>query len=101
MARLVARNYPWDTSAMEVQRGQAVVVRTFGDVPCLRRFWSLDGRIALVVEDEWYEALSRGDLTHAVGVPVADVFHYDPSRRLDFVVGRPFGDWASLQRVSP
>jgi hypothetical protein len=82
---------------MDDLRGQAVVVRTFGEFPVVRRLWGIEDGLALVVEDQWFQAVSAGDLTWAVAVPLSDVFRYDP--RVLMEPGKPYYGWDALARL--
>jgi hypothetical protein len=76
-------------------RGKRVLVRTYGDYPCIRRLWDIEGRVAYVVEDERFEDVAGGDEAWKVGVPLADLFEYDPKMRI--IEGRPYDGWSTLR----
>jgi hypothetical protein len=79
---------------METQRGDQVLVRTFGGFPRVRRLWAVSPPACIVVEDEWLPLLQEGDETWAVAVPIEDVFRYDPGTPVD--PDRPFPAWEQL-----
>lgn len=84
---------------MDTQRGEQVVVRTFGGYPRVRRFWAIDPPACLVVEDEWLRLIEEGDETWAVGFPLEDVFRYDPALNMD--PNRPYASWEMLTPLAP
>jgi hypothetical protein len=83
---------------MEIQRGEQVLIRTFGGYPRVRRLWAVAPPACLVVEDAWLPLVEQGDESWTVGVPIEDVFRYDPTVSVDTT--RPYPGWDKLSSLA-
>ncbi len=81
-------------------RGEQVLVRTFGGYPRLRKLWEIDGPVCVVAEDAAFERLKRGDASGAVGIPSEDVFELRPELRPRLDPSAPFLEWDTLRPVN-
>ena len=86
------------TQIMTVRRGDQVLVRTHGGYPRVRRIWEIVDGVCVVVEDQWFEALERGELSYAVSFPLEDVFKYAPGMQIN--PRAPFSEWGLLERAA-
>lgn len=61
-------------------RGDIVIIRTYGDIPLIRRVWDEDGNdIIYITNDEQFQLLIDGkEALEPIGFPRRDVFKYDP-----------------------
>jgi hypothetical protein len=63
-------------------KGKYVFVRTCGDILLKRMVWEVVGGVVVVVSDDGFRRLERGDKSFIPpGFRTADVFLFDPSIR--------------------
>ncbi len=79
-----------------LNRGDEVLVRTFGDYPRVRRLWDATAVGCVVAEDDGFARLNAGDWSGAVGVPAEDVFELPPARAA-IDEQQPFTGWDELR----
>lgn len=59
-------------------RGDLVIVRTYGDIPKVRRVWDVSTKAVFACTEERYERLIQdNEDVPATAFPIADVFCYD------------------------
>lgn len=60
-------------------RGDLVIVRTFGDIPLIRRLWKEDENTIYITNNEQYQILINGKIgLEPIGFPKKDVFKFSP-----------------------
>lgn len=79
-------------------RGSLVIVRTYGDVPVVRRVWERRSNKVYISEESQFQRLMAGqDALVPIGFPCEDVFEYDPKMSADLAQGRV--EWNKLKRL--
>ena len=81
-------------------RGDRVLVRTFGGYPCVRRLWDATRYACIVAEDAAFERMLAGDVSAGVGVPSEDVFEL-PTDLTTLDAQQPFTGWDGLRPFRP
>jgi hypothetical protein len=80
-------------------RGNIVIIRTYGDVPLVRRVWDEDDSAIYITNDEQFQLLTQGkEALQPVGFPREDVFQYNPDLAavMDQLVKSGKWDWNKL-----
>lgn len=79
-----------------MNRGDRVLVRTYGGYPCVRRLWDATRYACIVAEEAAYERMLAGDVSGGVGVPAEDVFEL-PGDLAALDLHQPFTGWDGLR----
>ena len=59
-------------------RGEMVIIRAYGGVPLVRRFWEANDRVIYITNDEQLRLLMNGEkAVSPIGFPKKDVFKFD------------------------
>lgn len=80
-------------------RGDFVIVRTFGNIPLIRRLWDESDYCVYITNDEQFQLLTNGkEALQPIGFPREDVFQYDPeiASSMDQLVKSGKWDWNKL-----
>jgi len=80
-------------------RGNIVIIRTYGDVPLVRRVWDEDDSTIYITNDEQFQLLNEGkEALEPIGFPREDVFKYTPdlAAAMDQLVKSGKWDWNKL-----
>jgi len=80
-------------------RGDLLIVRCFGGVFRVVRFWSESPNAIFITSDEGLERLQRDDSTiFPIGFPKEDVFKYNPklAKTINNIGGTDKLDWRKL-----
>lgn len=80
-------------------RGDLVIVRSYGNVPLIRRVWDEDDCAVYITNDEQLQLLIEvKEALKPIGFPREDVFKYDPklASSMDGLFKKGKWDWNKL-----
>lgn len=88
-----------ESLSLAYRRGLRVIVRTYGDNPCIRKVLSATDTAVFVCREESYEAILAGERdSPMVGFPFEDVFQFDETAAAIIEAGnRP--EWGRLRPI--
>ncbi len=83
-------------------RGDFVIVRSYGELPLIRRIWDEDEKGVYITDDIHLKLLLDGkDALQPIGFPREDVFKYDPklAANMEDLYKNGQWDWNKLERL--
>jgi hypothetical protein len=88
------------SSQRRYNSGLRVIVRSFGDIPHIRKIVSMTDTAVFVCREESYDAILAGERdAPMIGFPLQDVFKYDQPMADVIAAGRR-PDWNHLRPLS-